>query len=358
MIVWLLLLVPLAGVLEHIVHAPAAFVFIVAAAAVAVLAEWMRRATDEIAIRSGGPIGGLLNVSFGSAAELILMMFVVAAGHTDVVRAQITGSIMATSLLGLGLACFVGGWRREKQKFSPKRAGLLSSLFLMVVFALLLPYVFDQANVSHEATTMERAVTDESFSIGISVVLLLLYVGNLVFTLVTHRDAFARPKEAADKPDWSLSKSLLILSGATVAIAYCAELVSGALEASAEALHLPLLFLGVVPLALVGTAADLFAAVSFGRRDRMDLVMTISIGSAIQVGLVVAPMLVLASWMMGNPMTLVFPSLLDLFAITGAAFIVSAVASDGETNWFEGLLLMGVYALLALAFFFVTPAVA
>ncbi len=352
----LTLLVPLAGALKYAVHAPALAVFVAGGLAVAVLAEWMRRATEQVAVIVGPAVGGLLNVSFGSAAELILMLFVVAAGHADVVRAQITGSILATSLLGLGLACLAGGWNRERQSFSKKRAGLLSSLLLIVVFALLLPAVFDRADVAHGASAAQRLGSEHSLSVGVSIVLLLIYAGNLVFTLVTHRDVFAGAKqEDRELPAWGLKRSLAVLLMATVLVAFCAHLVSGALEASAKTLHLPLLFVGIVPLAVVGTAADLFASVSFARQNRMGLVMTISIGSAIQVGLVLAPLLVLASWALGQPMSLVFPSMLDLFAITGAAFVVNAIASDGETNWFEGLVLVGVYVLLALAFFFITP---
>jgi Ca2+:H+ antiporter len=143
-----------------------------------------------------------------------------------------------------------------------------------------------------------------------------------------------------------------VLVGATVAIAFGAEIVSGAMEATAQSLGLPLLFLGVIPLALIGTSADLLAAITFGRQNRMDLVMGICVGSAIQAALVIAPLLVLASWAIGKPMTLVFSDPLDLFAIAAAAFIVNSIARDGETTWFEGLLLVGVYALLALAFFF------
>ena len=142
---------------------------------------------------------------------------------------------------------------------------------------------------------------------------------------------------------------------ATVAVAGCAEMVSGALQAAAASLHLPLVFVGVIPLALIGTAADLFSAVSFARADRMSLVMTICVGSAIQVGLVVAPLLVLISWALGHPFSLVFPSVLNLFAIGSAAFITKSIAADGETNWFEGLMLIGVYVLLAITFFFVAP---
>ena len=348
---------PLALALKFLVHAPALAVFIAGAVAVAVLAEWMRRATEQIAARAGSAIGGLLNVSFGSAAELILMLFVVAGGHTEVVRAQITGSIIGTSLLGLGLACLAGGVSRTRQSFSRERAGHLSSLLLIVVFALLLPAVFDRADAARLVGAAQRRVSEQGLALGVAAVLLALYAGNLVFTLITHRDVFAAVKEGEQaEAKWSLAKSLAVLVGATVGVAACADVVSSSLEAAASGLHLPLLFLGVVPLALVGTAADLFAGVSFARQDRMDLVMTILIGSTIQVGLVIAPLLVLISWVIGAPMTLVFPSLLDLLAIAAAVFIVNAIAADGKTTWFEGLLLVGVYALLAMAFFFVAPA--
>jgi Ca2+:H+ antiporter len=355
MMILLTLVVPLLAILHYVFHAPALAVFAVGGVAVAVLAEWMRRATEHIASKTGSAIGGLLTVSFGSAAELILALFVVKGGHPEIVRAQITGSIIGTSLLGLGLAALVGGWSREHQSFSRDKAGLLSTLLLLVVVALLLPAVFDRADVAREVPAAARHASEHALSIGVSIVLLLLYAGNLVFTLITHRDVFAGAQEASDGEGWSLTRSLIVLIGATGAVAFCAELVSGALQNAAVTLRLPLLFVGVIPLALIGTAADLFAAVSFARKDRMNLVISICVGSTIQVGLVVAPLLVLISWAIGANLDLVFPSVLDLFAIAGAAFVVRSIAADGETNWFEGLLLVGVYGLLALAFFFVAP---
>lgn len=351
----LTLIVPLLAVLHYVLHAPALAIFAVGGVAVAILAEWMRRATEHIATRAGSAIGGLMTVSFGSAAELILAVFVISSGHGDIVRAQITGSILGTSLLGLGLAALIGGWSRKRQTFSREKAGLLSTLLLLVVIALLLPAVFDHADVARGASEATRQVSEQALSIGVAAVLLLLYAGNLVFTLVTHRDVFAGAQETPGGEGWSLMRSLAVLTAATAAVAFCAELVSGALQEAAATLRLPLLFVGVIPLALVGTAADLFAAVSFARKDQMNLVMSICIGSSIQVGLVVAPLLVLISWAMGMPLSLVFPSMLDLFAIAGAAFIARSIAADGETNWFEGLVLIGVYILLGLAFFFIAP---
>jgi Ca2+:H+ antiporter len=353
----LLAIVPMAPVLAYVIGVPPPWVFLAGAAGVAVLADWVRRSTEQIAEHVGPAVGGLLAVSFGSVAEIILAMFVLARGEAAVVRAQITGSIIGTGLLGLGIAVVAGGMSRERQSFNRERAGQLSSLLILVVIALLLPAVF---NLAEGAVAPRRlAVTDEQLSIGVSLVLLALYAANLVYTLVTHRDVFAQggapdePPAEAGGERWPLWLAVAVLLGATAAIALEAELVSGALEATAGSLGLSTIFLGVIVLAVVGTASDLFAAAWFARQDKMGLVLAICIGSAIQVALVVAPVLVLVSWAIGRPMTLVFDNPLDLFAIAGAAFIVNAIAADGETNWFEGVLLIGVYTLFGLAFFFV-----
>ena len=201
---------------------------------------------------------------------------------------------------------------------------------------------------------MNTSLVDERLGLGVSVVLLLLYAANLIYTLVTHRDLFAGDAPSG-KAEWGVARALLVMMAATGVIAMQAELVSAALEDASAQLRLSPLFLGAVVLALVGTVSDLFAAVVFARQDKMDIVFTICIGSAIQTALVMAPVLVLASWFIGQPMNLVFSSPLDLFAIAGAAFIVRAIAADGETTWFEGLLLVGVYLLFALAYYFVSP---
>ena len=291
-------------------------------------------------------------MTFGNAAELILALFILARGSAGVVKATITGSIVGNSLLGLGLAILVGGWSRERQRFGRERAGLLSSLMILSVVALMVPALFDVTERRLQ-TGSTAGQLDEQLSLCVSVVLLLAYAANLVYTLVTHRDIFAgdEPEEGSDH--WPLSRSLLVLAAATGAVALEAELVSGALEKTAGALGLTTFFLGVMVLPLVGNAAEYFAAIYFARRDRMDLVMTIAVGSSIQIALFTAPLLVLVSWAMGRPMNLVFANPLELIAIAGVAFAVNAIAQDGETTWFEGVLLLAVYALLGLAFFFV-----
>jgi Ca2+:H+ antiporter len=350
----LLLFVPLSFALRYALEAPAVWVFLAGAAAIAVLAEWTRRATEQLARRAGATIGSLLNVSFGNAAELAIALFVLSRAETRVVQAQITGSIIGTTLLFLGLSALIGGMGRTRQTFNQSHAGLLSTLLFLVVVAISLPAVFD---FTERITTRDANVSlaDERLSLGVSVVLLVIYAANLLYTLVTHRDVFAAEMRGGEA-EWGVSRALIVMATGTAVIAGEAELVSATLEGASAELGLSPVFIGVVALALVGTAADLFAAVMFARRDHMDMAFGMCIGSAIQIALVVAPILVLVSWLAGQPMNLVFASPLDLFVIAGAAFVVRLIAADGETTWFEGLLLIGVYLLFALAYYFESPA--
>ncbi len=348
----LLLFVPIAPILKYVIGASPVWIFAAGAVGIAVLADWIRRATEQVAKSVGPAIGGLMTVSFGSIAEIILAMFVLATGKAEVVKAQITGSILGTSLLGLGLAIVVGTLGREQLRFKRERAGLLSSLLILAVIALLLPAVFDLAQ--RTLSGAPRAIDEEDLSLGVAIVLVALYAANLVYTLVTHRDVFAPDEPRDTKGAWPMAVSISVLIGATALIALEAEEVSGALEATAASLGLSDIFVGVIVLALIGTVSDLFAAAWFARGGKMGLALNICVGSAIQVAMVVAPLLVIASWILGKPITLVFGDPLDLFAIAGTAFIVNAIASDGEATWFEGVLLIGVYVLLGMAFFFVS----
>jgi len=346
----LLLFVPLSLALRYLLDAPPSWVFLTGAAAITILADWIRRATEQLAQRAGSTIGGLLNVSFGNAAELLLALFVLSAAQTRIVQAQITGSIIGTALLFLGISAFVGGIGRARQSLSRSSAGLLPTLLFLVLIAVLLPAVFD---LTQRITAPEADISrlDERLSLGVSVVLLLIYAASLVYTLITNRNVFA-PDAAGGAPEWGLPRALLVMVASTTLIAIESELAASALEATSTQLGLSPVFMGVVVLALVGTASDLFAAVVFARRDNMDIVFGMCIGSAIQIALVVGPILALVSWLIGHPMSLVFGSPLDLFAIASTAFIVRAIAGDGETTWFEGLLLIGVYILIALAYYF------
>ena len=361
----LLLLVPASLVLEYVVHASPMWVFITSVLAIVPLAEWIRKSTEHLAERLGSAIGGLLNVTFGNMAELILALFVLWDGHQQIVKAQITGAIIGNALLGLGLSIVVGTFGRGDQKFNRASAGRLSSLLMISVIALMTPALFDYTERGMSGA-QSASILDERLSLGVAVVLIAVYFANLIYTLVTHRGVFENcDEESADRkahkphtgPQWSVGKILAVLVGATVITAVEAELVSGAVEATASSLGVTTFFLGITVLAVVGNAAEYVSAVYFARQDRMELTMNITVGSTIQIALLVAPLLVLVSYFMGKPMNLVFSNPLELIAVAAVAFIVNAIAQDGESTWFEGVLLLAVYILLGLAFFFITPPV-
>lgn len=351
----LLLLIPVSLVLEYVVHAPAIWVFGVSLLAIIPLAEFIRRATENLSRVAGSAIGGLLNITFGNIAELIIALFVLRAGQADVVKAQITGSILGNSLLGLGLAIVIGSWGRERQVFTRERAGLLGSLLIMAVIGMLVPAIFDYTERGVYSQANPSGL-DLKVSLLASIVLIFVYLANLVYSMVTHRDVFAihePDEEVGAAPPWPWLKSVGVLVLATAVIAWEAELISGALESTAETLGLSSFFLGITVLAVIGNIAEYISAVYFARQDRMGLVMTITVGSTVQVALFVAPVLVIVSHFMGKPMDLVFRNPLELIAIAACAFTVNAIAQDGETTWFEGVLLLAVYAILGIAFFFV-----
>ena len=271
------------------------------------------------------------------------------------VKAQITGAIIGNSLLGLGLAIVAGSMGKSQghQKFSRDNAGQLGSMLTLAMIALLIPALFDMTE-RPRVSAAETAMLDEHLSLAVSVVLIALYVANLIYTLVTHRDVFASAQDDAHQGEahWSVKKSMLVLVGATAVTALQAELVSSSLEATASGLGLTPFFLGITVLAVVGNAAEYISAVYFARQNRMGLVMSITVGSTIQIALLVAPLLVLLSWLIGKPMDLVLNNPLELVTLVGSVLIANSVAQDGETNWLEGFMLLGVYVILAIAFFF------
>jgi Ca2+:H+ antiporter len=353
---WLLLLVPASLAASYLTGEQSVTTFVVATLAIVPLAEWIRRATEHLALRAGPAIGGLLNVSFGNTAELILALFVLAAGKGEVVKAQLTGAIIGNSLLGLGLAILVGSWGRDKQTFNRAHAGQLASMLVLSTIGLTLPALFDYS--MRGVSPSGRMIREEHLSLAVSVVLILVYAANLVYTLLTHRDVFAfaeddRGGEAERHEAWPLWKALAVLAGATAVTAFEAELVSGALESTASQLGLSEFFLGIILLAVIGNAAEYVSAMYFARQNQMGLAVSITVGSTIQIALLVAPVLVIVSALIGHPMNLVFSSPLELVAIGAVVFSVNAIAQDGETTWFEGVLLLAIYVLFGLAFYFV-----
>jgi Ca2+:H+ antiporter len=355
----LLVFVPAAVVARH-VEASGVVVFGCAALAIVPLAGLMGRATEALAARLGAGVGGLLNATFGNAAELIIALMALRAGLQDVVKASLTGSIIGNVLLVLGLAILLGGIGRERQRFDRAAAAVGSTLLALATIGLVIPAIFHEVGVRavHEATlTLDRETgIERELSLEIAVVLFATYLLHLLFSLRTHRHLYAGQQDAEAKshgrPRLSPGSAAAMLLVATGLVAWMSELLVGAVEDASHALGLTDVFVGVVIVAVVGNAAEHATAVVVARKNQMDLAMHIAIGSSIQIALLVAPVLVFASYLVGpGPMDLRFTPF-EVVAVGIATLVVNLVAQDGESNWLEGALLLAVYAVLALAFYF------
>ncbi|HWI22613.1 MAG TPA: calcium/proton exchanger [Baekduia sp.] len=350
--------IPIAIVLE-LVHASPVIVFAVSAAGVIPTAALMGRATEELAERSGPGIGGLLNVTFGNAPEIIIALFALNAGLHEVVKASLVGSILGNILLVLGAAMFVGGLGRETQKFDRTAASAQSGLLLLAAAALLMPAIFElvegQGLPSPGGHRVNYDSTVEQLSLAVAVVLIFTYGAAMLFSLKTHRSLFNPDTLDEHEPGyepWSVKKAVLMLAGAGLAVGVMSEILVGSISEASESIGLSEFFVGVIVVAIVGNAAEHWVAVLVARKDKMDLAVNISIGSSAQIALFAAPLLVIVSFFLGpHPMALVFNGF-ELGGILLAILIANHVTNEGESNWFEGLQLLAVYVVLGLAFFF------
>lgn len=345
---WLLLLVPVSIAIE-LLGLPKLWLFVASALAIIPLAGLIGHATEQLAHRVGPGIGGFLNATFGNATELIIALFALRAGLPEVVKASITGSIIGNILLVLGLSMLMGGWRRDKQIFNRTSAGASSAMLFLAVVALVMPAVFD-LTIFGSLEFVTPAI--EHLSLLVAIVLILTYVASLVFSLKTHRELFTSVPTEPEEARLSLRNSILLLFAATIVTAVEAELLVDGIHEATAALGMTEFFVGVIVVAVVGNAAEHFAAVVMAIKNKMDLAVNIATGSSTQIALFVAPVLVLVSFLFGQPMSLVFNS----FEIVGVALSVVAltvVSLDGESNWFEGLQLLAVYVVLAIVFYFV-----
>ena len=340
---WLLVFVPIAVVVE-LTHGPEVWIFITASAAVLPLALMMGHATEELAIRSGPQLGGFLNATFGNLAELIIAFFLIIKGELEIVKASLTGAIIGNVLLILGLSFLVGGWKREQQKFSLASAELHSSSLVIAVIALLMPALFYAA--ADNVTTFRT----EAVSVGVSVVLMATYAFSLFFSMKTHRALFAH-EATHEEPHWSLRRAITTLAVATALVAVMAEFLVGALEHTTEELGLSPLFVGLIIVPLISNAAEHASAIILAAKDKMSVAIEIAIGSSVQIALFVAPVLVFLSLLTAHPLDLIFTGF-EIAAVAFSAAILSFIALDGRSNWFEGVLLLSAYVIMAISFFF------
>jgi Ca2+:H+ antiporter len=336
--------------------AAAGAVFAASALGIIPTAALMGRATEELAARSGPGIGGLLNVTFGNAPELIIALFALSQGLHEVVKASIIGSIIGNILLVLGAAMLFGGLKREKQAFSRTSASVQTSMLLLAAAALVMPAIFELVEgkglPQPGAEMVNYGSTVEHLSLAVAIVLIATYVAGLFFSLKTHRALFNPEYEDEDTWGWSTRTSVLALAGAGVLVGVMSEVLVGSIEEASHAVGLSEFFIGVIVVAIVGNAAEHWVAVLVAMKDKMDLSVNIAIGSSAQVALFVAPILVLASFFLGpHPLALVFNGF-ELGAILIAILIANYVTQDGESTWFEGVQLLAVYVVFGLAFYY------
>ncbi len=337
-------------------HWGALAVFVCSALAIVPLAGLMGEATEKLASRLGAGIGGLLNATFGNAAELIIALMALHRGLYDVVKASLTGSIIGNVLLVLGLSMIAGGARREKQNFDRSAAAASSTLLMLAAIALVVPAVFrvvaDTAVASRAITPARELALERGLSLEIAIVLFATYVLSLLFTLRTHKHLYSGGAEDHAHEKVNVGRAVITLLVATALIAWMSEMLVGAVEETSHLLGLTEVFVGVIVVAVVGNAAEHSTAVVVAMKNHMDLALNIAIGSSIQIALFVAPVLVFASYAMPHgPMDLRF-STFEVLAIIAAAGVVNLVSQDGESNWLEGALLVAVYVVLGLAFYF------
>ncbi len=316
----------------------------------------MGRATEELAARSGPGIGGLLNVTFGNAPELIIALFALGKGLQEVVRASIVGSIIGNILLVLGAAMLAGGIGRDKQKFNRTGAAIQSSMLMLAAAALIMPAIFELVEGKGlplpGSTATQYGGTVEHLSLAVAIVLIGTYVLGLLFSLKTHRDLFNPDYEDEESWGWSVRTSVIALAIAGVLVGVMSEVLVGSITEASKSVGLSEFFIGVVVVAIVGNAAEHWVAVLVARKDKMDLSVNIAIGSSGQVALFVAPVLVICSYFIGPyPLALVFNGF-ELGAIVIAILIANYVIQDGESTWFEGVQLLAVYLVFGLAFYF------
>src|SRR4051794_2930094 len=348
--------IPVAIALE-LAHAGPVVIFGAAALGVIPCAAVMGEATEAIAARTGPGIGGLLNVTFGNAPELIIAFFALIEGLQEVVKASIVGSIIGNVLLVLGAAMLVGGWSREKQSFSRTAANAQSAMLMLALAALISPALFQLIHgggLPHVGTDEIDFGSDlEHLSFGVAIVLLLSYGAGLWFSLKTHRSVFnPYGDNAEEEHHWTVPRAAVYLALSAVAVGVMSEILVGSISDAADDIGLSQFFVGVFVVAIVGNAAEHWVAVLVAHKDKMDLAVNIALGSSAQIALFVAPILVLLSFVFGDhPMALVFNGY-ELGALLFAVLIGNLVTQEGESNWFEGVQLLSLYAVFGLVFYF------
>jgi Ca2+:H+ antiporter len=320
--------------------------FIFSALAIVPLAGMMGSSTEIISYYAGSRVGGFLNATFGNATELIIGFFAMKAGLFDVVKASIAGSVIGNILLVLGLSMLAGGLKYKTQYFSQRVINVTASMLLFAVIGLVVPAVFTYS-VSEELLTTRY----EGLNIIVAVIMFIIYLLSLVFSFYSHKDIYAAgvEAEAENKPEMSLKKAIILLVSATVLIGIESEIFVGTVEPMTKSLGLSEFFVGIILVPIIGNAAEHSTAVMMALKNKMNAAVEIALGSSLQIILFVTPVLIFLS-LLFTPMSIIF-NLFELVALILSVLIANRLASDGESNWLEGVQLIAVYIIIAAAFF-------
>lgn len=348
---WLLVFIPITIVLER-AHVSAPVIFFMAAVAIIPIAAGIVRATEQLSTHTGDAVGGLLNATFGNAPELIIALVALKEGYLEMVRASLVGAILANLLLALGTAFLTGGLRFHEQRFNPIAARAYSSMMFLAAVSMTVPSAFSRFFGQNEVIRQEQLL-----NVGIAILLLVAYGLYILFSLRTHSSAFASLEGAGHEEhhgeQWSVPRGIISLLVASVLAAWMSEILVGAAEETGKALGMSQIFIGIVFVAVVGGAAESGSAVAMARKNKMDLSVGIALGSCIQIALFVAPLLVLASYFIApQPLELAF-NRAEVGSLFMAVLIGALVCGDGESNWFKGVQLITVYAIIALMFYLI-----
>jgi len=339
---YFLIFIPISIVADLMKVSPI-WIFIVSSLAIIPLAGVMGEATEEISFYAGPRIGGFLNATFGNATELIISFFALKAGLFDVVKASIAGSVIGNILLVLGASMLAGGIKYKVQKFNKKVVEVSSSMLLFAVIGLTIPAMF-----THTIKAESLAARYEWLSIGIAIAMFIIYLLGLYFSFYTHKDIYGSEHQESGGAKWSLKKSITVLALATIGVALESEFLVSSVESVTHILGLSEFFVGIIIIPIIGNAAEHSTAIIMAAKNKMDVAVEIAVGSSLQIILFVAPILIFLS-LLFKPMSIIFNEF-ELVAMIVSVLIVNRVASDGESNWLEGVQLIAVYIIIAISF--------
>jgi Ca2+:H+ antiporter len=350
-LLWLLVFVPVVFVAQSLAHDAHTLLFVLSVLAIVPLAALLSHATESVAAKTGDTVGGLLNATLGNLTELVIALAALRAGQYMLVKASIAGAIVTNSLFMLGAAFLLGGLKHHVQEFNRSSARLQASLLFLATIALLIPSAIRLADGAPSTEFTHQ------LSLGLSGLLIAAYGLGMLFSLKTHRELFAAAEHGHDEePPWPIGMALATLAGVTALVALVSEVFVESVQQAAEAFGMSPAFVGFIVIALVGGAAEMVSAFSAARKNRLDMSVGIALGSASQIALFVAPVLVLLSYVLGpTPMDLrLWPGAVVMMLI--AALTASLVTISGRSAWFLGVLLMMIYLIFAMTLYLLPPA--